>query len=114
MPRWQRVYVLATCAVIAAALSFAASDWGQWPHLTYLPLSGSFVMHAPPGALAITYLGSIAWAVGGAAVGVLIGATLCAIAKKPWPDRVLRLFGAWAITAILLAGAYETWNLWPW
>ena len=114
MPRWQRSYVLATCAVIAGAFAYVACDWGQWPRLAYLPLSGRLTLHAPPGTLAMTYWGSIAWGVGGAATGLIVGAVLCAIVKKPWPDRALRLFGAWAITAILLAGAYETWNLWPW
>ena len=73
-----------------------------------------FTLHPPAGALAITYLGSVAWALGGAACGLIVGAALCALVKHPWPDRWLRLFGAWAITAILLAGSYETWNLWPW
>jgi hypothetical protein len=114
MPRWQRVYLIATCALIAGAFAYAASDWGMWPHLTYLPLTGGFTLHPPPGALAMTYIGSIAWGVGGAAVGAIVGAALCAIRNRPWPDRVLRLFGAWAITAILLAGLFETWNLWPW
>ena len=114
MPRWQRIYIIATCAVIAGAFAFAACDWGQWPKLTYLPLPGSWTMHPPPGALAITYMGSLAWAISGAAVGAIVGAMLCAIAKKSWTDRLLRLFGAWAITAILLAGFYNTWNLWPW
>jgi hypothetical protein len=39
---------------------------------------------------------------------------MCAVWKKPWPERTLQLFGAWAITAIVLAGSYYTWNLWPW
>jgi hypothetical protein len=114
MPRWQRIYVIATCAVIAGAFALSACDWGQWPKLSYLPLSGAVTLHPPVGALAITYIGSLAWLVGGAAVGAIAGAMLCAAAKKPWQDRALRLFGAWSITAILLAGAFETWNLWPW
>lgn len=114
MPRWQRAYVLATCALIAGAFAYAACDWGQWPRLAYLPLQGTFTMHAPPGVLAISYIGAVAWAAGGAACGLVVGALLCATAKRPWSDRWLRLFGAWAITAILLAGLYETWNLWPW
>jgi hypothetical protein len=114
MPRWQRVYVLATCAIIAGAFAYVACDWGQWPRITYLPLSETITLHPAPGTLTMTYLGSVAWGVGGAATGVLVGAALCAVVKKPWPDRALRLFGAWAITAILLAGLYESWNLWPW
>jgi hypothetical protein len=100
--------------VIAGALAYVACEWGQWPRLAYLPLQGRLTLHAPPGTLAMTYWGSIAWGVGGAATGLIVGAVLCAIVNKPWPDRALRLFGAWAITAILLAGAYETWTLWPW
>lgn len=114
MPRWQRIYVIATCTVIAGAFALSACDWGQWPKLSYLPLSDALTLHPPPGALAITYIGSLAWLVGGAAIGAIAGAMLCAAAKKPWQDRALRLFGAWSITAILLAGTFETWNLWPW
>ena len=114
MPRWQRAYVIAVCAVIGGAFAYAACDWGQWPRLTYLPLRGELTMQPPPGALSITYLGVVAWGVGGAAAGALVGAGLCAIARRAWPDRALRLFGAWAITALLLAGSYYTWSLWPW
>ena len=114
MPRWQRAYVVATCALIGGAFAYAACDWGRWPRLTYLPLSGELTLSPPPGALAITYLGVVAWGFGGLVCGALVGAGLCAIVKRTWPDRVLLLFGAWAITAILLAGGYYTWNLWPW
>ena len=114
MPRWQRAYVIAMCAVIGAAFAYAACDWGQWPRITLLPQSGGVVMQAPPGAITIVYLGIVAWGVGGAACGAITGAVLCAIFKKSWSDRTLHLFGAWAITAILLAGSYYTWNLWPW
>jgi hypothetical protein len=114
MPRWQRAYVIAVCALIGGAFAYAACDWGQWPRLTYLPLSSELVMNPPAGTLSMTYLGVVAWGLGGAATGALVGATLCAIARKPWPDRALALFGAWAITAILLAGGYFTWSVWPW
>jgi hypothetical protein len=114
MQRWQRAYVIAACALIGGAFAYAACDWGLWPRLTYLPLSGELVMHAPAGTLGITYLGVVAWGVGGAAAGALVGAALCAIVRKPWPDRALQLFGLWAITAILLAGSYFTWSVWPW
>ena len=114
MPRWQRAYILATCALIGGAFAYAACDWGRWPVLAYLPLAETTTLSPPPGAIAITYLGVVAWGLGGLAVGALVGAGVCAIARKPWPDRMLQLFGAWAITAILLAGSYYTWNLWPW
>jgi hypothetical protein len=114
MPRWQRAYVIAVCAIIGGSFAYAACDWGQWPRLTYHPMTGELTMTAPIGAITIVYLGIVAWGVGGAAVGALVGFVLCAITRKPWPDRALQLFGAWAITGVLLAGSYYTWNLWPW
>jgi hypothetical protein len=114
MPRWQRAYVIAVCAIIAGTFAYAACDWGQWPRLTYRPLTGDLMMKAPPTIITINYLGTIAWGLGGAAAGAVIGAVLCAAIRRPWPDRALQLFGAWAITGVVLAGMYYTWNLWPW
>jgi hypothetical protein len=114
MPRAHRAYVIAMCAVIAGAFAYAASDWGSWPRLTYLPISGELVLHAPASALGMVYLGTVAWGLGGAACGGLVGAIACALWKRPLPDRVVLLAGAWAITALVLAGGYFTWSEWPW
>jgi hypothetical protein len=114
MPRWQRAYVVATCALIGAAFAYAACDWGHWPTLIYLPLRGELTLAPPDGAIAISYLGDVAWGLGGLTAGALVGALLCAITRKPWPDRALQLFGAWALTALVLTGSYFTWSLWPW
>jgi hypothetical protein len=114
VPRWQRAFVIATCALIGAAFAYAACDWGHWPRLTYMPVRGEWAMRAASGAVSMTYLGIVAWGVGGAAVGALAGAAVCAVARKPLPDRLLLLLGAWAVTAILLVGGYFTWSLWPW
>jgi hypothetical protein len=113
MSRAHRAYVIAMCAIIGGAFAYAACDWGSWPHLIYLPLSGQLVLE-PTSAVAIHYLGLVAWGAGGACVGALVGAALCRIAPRTWPPHIYRLFGAWAITAILLAGLYFTWSLWPW
>lgn len=114
MPRWQRAYLIATCAIIGGAFAYAACDWAQWPRLTYLPIREAFTMKAPPTVVSMAYIGIVAWGLGGAAVGAVVGFVLCATIRKPLPERALQLFGAWAITGILLAGCYYTWNLWPW
>ena len=114
LPRWQRAYVIALCALIGGAFAYAACDWARWPRLTYLPVTGEVTLHAPPGAIAITYLGNVAWGLGGAACGALGGALVCAVAKRPLTTQAMLLLGAWAITAIALCGAYFTWSLWPW
>ena len=113
MPRWQRAYVIAMCALIGGAFAYAACEWGQWPRLRYLPLTGDMTMSSTP-SLSITYLGVVAWGIGGAICGAVVGAIACRVVPRPWPDRVLHLFGLWALTAIVLAGSYYTWSLWPW
>lgn len=114
MPAWQRAYIIATCAIIGGAFAYTAHDWGRWPRLIYHPLSGELTMGTTGSPLAIHYIGMLAWGLGGAACGAVVGGLLCAVFRKPWPDRALHLFGAWAITGILLAGSYYTWNLFPW
>ena len=114
MPRWQRAYVIATCALIAGTFAYTACDWGRWPRISFHPMTGELSMSTGGGTLLINYLGTFAWGLGGAAVGAIVGAALCALVKKPWPDRALHLFGAWAITGLLLALSYYTWNLFPW
>lgn len=113
MPRAQRAYVIAMCALIGGAFAYAACEWGLWPRLTYFPLREELALEAAPG-ISMAYPGIVAWGLGGIATGALVGALLCRIVPRPWPERVLHLFGAWAITAILLAGSYFTWALWPW
>ncbi|HEX3759361.1 MAG TPA: hypothetical protein VHW23_11675 [Kofleriaceae bacterium] len=113
MSRAHRAYVIAMCAIIGGAFAYAACDWGHWPHLIYLPLEERFAIGSGPSP-AIHYLGLVAWGTGGACAGAVVGAVLCRVRPAPWPAAVYRLFGAWAITAILLAGSYFTWNLWPW
>ena len=113
MPRQQRAYVIAMTAIIGGAFAYAACEWGRWPRLTYLPLSGDVTFDSTP-SIAIVYLGIVLWGIGGLVVGALVGVVLTKIFPRPWSDLVLRLFGAWAITALLLAGGYFTWSLWPW
>jgi hypothetical protein len=114
MPRDQRAYVIAMCAIIGAAFAYAACEWGNWPRLTYLPLRGELTLGGGGGAIAIVYLGIVAWGASGLVCGALVGAILCRLAPRPWAERALHLFGAWAIAALLLAGGYFTWSLWPW
>lgn len=113
MSRGHRAYVIAMCAIIGGAFAYAACDWGHWPHLTYLPLSGR-LQTGPTRAIAIHYLGYVAWGAGGACAGAMVGAVLCRAAPRAWSPQLYRLFGAWAFSAILLAGGYFTWSLWPW
>lgn len=114
MPRWQRVYLCATCAVIGFALAYTLCDFGQWPRLHYLPYERRWVI-APlvVDRLAMNYLGTFLWGVGGAIVGAGIGAGAALAWKRPLPRVAIGLLSAWSLTAFVLAGWYFTWNVWP-
>ena len=111
MPQHQRAYVIATCAIIGAAFAYAACDWARWPRLTFRPLSDGWSLSSTPGPTSITYLGVVLWGLGGLTTGALVGSQLCRLKIS---ERLTILLGAWAITAVLLAGAYDTWSVWPW
>ncbi|CAN5326208.1 hypothetical protein BH11MYX1_BH11MYX1_33590 [soil metagenome] len=110
MPRYQRAFVIAVCTLIGAGFAYAACDWGSWPRAAYLPITGELTFHPREGSITMMYVGIIAWGVGGAACGALFGAGVCAVWRKPIPERLLQVAGAWAITAIVLAGSYYTWS----
>ncbi len=114
MPAWQRTYLVACAALIGFALAYALCDWAGWPRLIYAPVEGSFRLERPPvGRDEISYLGMVAWGLGGALVGGLTALGAARFIRRPLAARWLRLAGAWAVTAVLLAGAFHTWSLWP-
>jgi hypothetical protein len=113
MIRWQRAYLIATCAIIGAAFAYAACDWGHWPELRYFPLQERASFGNGPG-ISMPYAGIVLWGFGGLVVGALVGVALGRLVPRAWSARTLHLFGAWSITALVLAGTYYMWNLWPW
>ena len=114
MPSWQRTYVAACCAVIGFALAYALCDYAGWSRAIYSPLEGRVRMDRPPiGAEEVGYLGLVAWGTGAALVSGLLAWGAARTIDRPLSARGLRLLGGWAITAVILAGAFHTWNLWP-
>ncbi len=114
MPAWQRTYLVACAAVIGFAAAYALCDWAAWPRAVYAPLEGTLQLERPPiGRDEISYLGVVAWGAGGALVAAAAAFALARALRRPLSARSLRLTGAWALTAVLLAGAFHTWSLWP-
>jgi hypothetical protein len=114
VPAWQRTYLVACAAVIGFAVAYALCDWAAWPRAVYAPLERSLRLERPPvGRDEISYLGMVAWGAGGALVAVLAALAALHFVRRPLASRWLRLAGAWALTAVLLAGAFHTWSLWP-
>ena len=115
VPRWQRVYAIATCAVIGAALAYGLCDWSGWPRLTLEPYQGTWSWpDGPTRPVPINYYGTLLWGAGGALAGGLVGALALRLRPRPLADRLVVLLAAWALTAIVIAAGFYAWNLWPW
>jgi hypothetical protein len=115
MPRWQRAYVCATCAVIGFILAYVLCDFGTWPRLIHYPYDGSFDVAPGPqgGRVGMAYVGMFLWGIGGGLVGGGIGAAVTLVWRRPLPQQAFGLLAAWTLTAFFLGGTYYTWNLWP-
>ena len=114
VPRWQRTYLIACCAVIGFAVASSLSEYAQWPRVVIAPVAGEARLDRPPIArLELGYVGLVLWGAGGAVVGGGAAALLAALRPRPLNDRALRILGGWALTAVALAGAFFTWSLWP-
>lgn len=114
MPTWQRGYLTACVAVIAGALTYVLCDFGAWPKWIYLPYDRSWIVAArSPDASGSVYLGMIAWGLLGTVVGGGLAWVGLGVRTKPVGRRLLRLSGAWAITAFAFGAVYFTWSLWP-
>lgn len=103
------------CAgVIGFCLAYAASAYASWPRLAYLPVERSWtVVSGPGGPLASTYLGTVLWGLGGAALAAGLVGLATLVIRRELSRRWLDLARAWAITAFLFAGSYFTWKEWP-
>lgn len=114
MPRWQRTYLVACCAVIGFAIAYSLCEYAQWPRLVLAPVTGEARLDRPPiSRLELGYVGLVAWGAGGALVGGAAALAAASLWRRPLSDRSLRLLGGWALTAVALAGAFYTWSLWP-
>ena len=114
MPIWQRAY-LATCAALCGfAMSYGVCEYAGWRRLIYAPIGDGWRLGYPPiGRDELGYFGLLAWGLGGALLSAAITLAICLAIRRPIADGVLRLAGAWAVTAVVLTGGFYTWGLWP-
>ncbi|MEZ4366982.1 MAG: hypothetical protein R2939_11925 [Kofleriaceae bacterium] len=114
MPRWQRAYVIACAGALTGLLVACAVDFGRWPRPYYAPYARAwtFGAAAPPG-VSMGYFGIVVWALAAAAIGAGAAALVLRWRATTIAPSVLRLLGAWTLTAAALASAYFTWMIWP-
>jgi hypothetical protein len=114
MPRWQRVYLAACCAVLGFAIGYAMCEYAGWPRVLYDAVRREVYLGRPPTARqAVSYWGLLLYGAAGALVAGGAGWGFGAVARRPMSDRWVRLIGAWTLTAVVLVGAFFTWSLWP-
>jgi len=114
MPRWQRIYLAVCGGVIGYVLAYVVSDFARLPRATYFPREHAWhVVERVDSPAPMAYYGMLLWGLGGALVAAALVALATKLARAPLARRWLQLAGAWAITAVVFAGAYFTWNLWP-
>jgi membrane protein DedA with SNARE-associated domain len=114
VPRWQVVYCAVMVAVLGWAVGYVLCDWAALPRLTYFPYEREWHLVAgPAGQVPMSYVGIVLWGLAGSLVGAALGAAGARLYRRPLPQRVIGLLGAWALTAFLYAGTYYMWNLWP-
>jgi len=110
--RDNRAYLAICGAMIGWALGYAIPGFAQVRSLYYDPLARRFLVGMRPGLLPMGYYGQILWGAAGAIAGLAIALAIGARRRAP-DDSTIGLAGAWALTALLLVGAYFTWNNWP-
>lgn len=114
MPTWQRTYLAACAAVIGYCLAYTASDYGRWPRLTYYPYEREWqFVSNPANPIPMQYLGTLLWGLGGALLAAALVWLATLAVRREASARVLHLAGGWALIGFVYAGAYFTWNLWP-
>lgn len=114
MPSWQRLYLAVCAALVGFATAYGLCEWAGWQRLAFQAVEGRWQLARPPlSPDQLGYMGLVVWGLGGAIVAAAATLLVCSIVRRPASDRVLQIFGAWAITAILLTGAFFTWGLWP-
>lgn len=109
--RGTRLAAVGAAALIGFALAYALPIYGRLPLVQYDPVARRLFVAPPVPGLPLVYYGLLVWGLAGAAVAALLAAI---VQRSKSPSRgALELLAAWTFTALLLVGAYFTWNNWP-
>jgi hypothetical protein len=106
------VYFAACAAIIGFALFYALPIYARLIRPYYDPIARRWFLadHAPP--IPMGYVGQLLWAVAGALVCGGVAYALTARGRAP-SERAHSLAATWALSALVIVGAYFTWNNWP-
>ena len=108
----ERAYLVGAGAVIGFALAYALPALAGWPLAIYEPLAHRFSLGLPAGGVTLGYFGQVLWGLLGGLLGAGMGVG-AAWRGKSLTEATSILAVAWALTALVLVGAYFTWLNWP-
>lgn len=100
-------------ALIGWALGYGLPVYGHFSSLWYDPQRRAWLLGPRPGPVPMGYYGQLLWALGGAALGLLVFVLIDRLGVRRSPRPSASLPTAWALTALLLVGAWFSWNNWP-
>ena len=112
MERAERVYFVVCAALIGFALAYALPSYAHFRNYFYDPIAHRWLWTNTPGPVPMGYYGLQVWGLSGALFSAGI-ASLATRFMRPASERGHILWGAWALTALLIVLAYFTWNNWP-
>jgi hypothetical protein len=118
MERSERIYFVVCAALIGFALAYALPSYAHFRNYYYDPAAHHWLWTNTPGPVPMGYYGQQLWGLSGALLSAGIASVVTRFlrpsSEKPEKmERAHLLWGAWALTALLIVVAYFTWNNWP-
>jgi hypothetical protein len=107
-----RVYFVSCAALIGFAICYALPIYAHLPLHYYDGVAHRWLWTAAAGPLPMGYYGEQAWGIAGALLCAGIASVITRLMKPP-SERAYVLWGAWALTALVVVLGYFTWNNWP-
>ena len=112
MSRPDRIYFVSCAALIGFALFYALPIYAHFPHHYYDPIAHHWLWTGSAGPIPMGYFGQILWGVSGGLLAAGVASVVTRFLKAS-SERAHVLWGAWALTALIVVLGYFTWNNWP-
>jgi hypothetical protein len=108
-----RVYFVSCAALIGYALCYALPIYAHLPRHHYDAVAHRWLWTPNAGPVPMGYYGQEVWALAGALLCAGIASAITRFSKDPPSERAWFLWGAWAMSALVIVLGYFTWNNWP-
>lgn len=108
----ERVYFIVCAAAIGFALAYALPIYAHLRHHYYDAVAHQWMWTNNAGPVPMGYYGQQLWGLAGALLSAGIASLLTRFLRST-SARANLLWGAWALTSLVIVLGYFTWNNWP-